>query len=358
MSDPNTQKALYSSQGIVAKTEAIFHDDASGQSGLLGLGYIDLQNFPEPNTGTWYSNYTEWTVPAGVTSISICGTGRSGNYNRQSGQGGAGSAFTYKNNISVNGGDVLYVFGGYRNPSTNTTSPAAYGDSNNYGYEQGSSQSHWGRVTNSWVYNNTASSTLWVCQGGSTGSDGGNWTAMSTHFAGGAADGGGDGGSGGPNRTGGPWFNPGCQGGGGGCGGYSGTGGDGGHYGIGSSSPHNAFGPYTSWGNGTAGTGGAGGGASGKNYSPGGNPGGGMTYAWGAGDAGAATTAGGQSGNPGSQTGTGAPNDPTWGAGGGGGGTSSGYYWQGGGTSNRSIIRIVWPGTTRQFPSTNVGWPL
>ena len=54
MSDPNTQKALYSSQGVVAKSEAIFAHDAGSQTALLNLGYIDLQSTPTPRTSDLY----------------------------------------------------------------------------------------------------------------------------------------------------------------------------------------------------------------------------------------------------------------------------------------------------------------
>tara|TARA_E500000331_G_scaffold207834_1_gene199343 strand:- start:3724 stop:4815 length:1092 start_codon:yes stop_codon:yes gene_type:complete len=363
MSDPNTQKALYSSQGVVAKTEAIFAHDAGNQSSLLNLGYIDLQSTPSPRTSNpWYTDYLQWFVPAGVTSISIVGCGCGFRYGRSSSRAGGGAAFVYKNNISVAGGNELYIFTGHYKGSSDT-SATGNGGGNNYGYEQSSSQSHWGLTTNSWVYNATSGKTLWVAEGGApdqTASNAAQWTRNAGHYGGNDsnADGGGNGGGGGPNRTGGPWFNAAQQGGTGGAGGYTGTGGTGGHYGTGSSSPHNAFGPYVSWGNGTAGTGSSAGGASGKNYTGGGNGFGGATYVWGAGDPGAGTTAGGQSGGDGSYTGTGAPNNPTWGKGGNGGQTVGQNYWGGGASAGKGIIRIVWPGTTRQFPSTNVGWPL
>jgi len=119
--------------------------------------------------------------------------------------------------------------------------------------------------------------------------------------------------------------------GGGGAGGYSGTGGTGGAPG----------------GNGTAGAGGGGGGGAGVSGGPAGGGGGVGVYGLGGngtgGIAGVTLYRGG-----GGSGGFGSPSLP----GGKYGGGSSGGVVSNGGTG---AVRIIWPGTTRQFPSTNVG---
>ena len=126
-------------------------------------------------------------------------------------------------------------------------------------------------------------------------------------------------------------------GGGGGAGGYSGTGGRGGG----------------SAGDATAGSGGGGGGAYRVPYVEGGHGyGGGGVGIEGSGPSGAA---GGGGGSGGSAGGYGGP--PGYGGPGGseGGGGGAGDLM--GGNGGTGAVRIVYPGTTRSFPSTNVGDP-
>lgn len=112
--------------------------------------------------------------------------------------------------------------------------------------------------------------------------------------------------------------------GGGGAGGYSGNGGDG---------ATSDSGPGSSGGNGAGG-----GGGGGSNWPQSVTPGGGVGI-YGQGSSGAGGN-GSQPGQPGS-----GGSGVTYGGGGGDGG-----YAFGGGA-----VRIIWPGTTRQFPSTNTG---
>jgi len=143
----------------------------------------------------------------------------------------------------------------------------------------------------------------------------------------------GDGGGNGGNRS---CPSAGSNGGGGGAGGYTGNGGNGG------AQPSNA--------GLTAGAGGGGGGgiATANPMAYQGQGGGGVGL-FGQGASGAAGYCNGGSGG-------------TNGAGGfvggsSGGGTYGGGTGGGGGTAGGGAVRIVWPGNTRLFPSTNVGAP-
>ncbi len=153
-------------------------------------------------------------------------------------------------------------------------------------------------------------------------SGGNSSTSQSANYTG---DGGGRGGSGGafPN------------GGGGGAGGYSGNGGNGGN-GQGSS--------------GSAGSGGGGGGGNGTTDSS-------LYLGSGAGGVGllgqGSSGTGGDGGTGGSGGANGQP--ASFGSPSGGGGIYGGGA--GGGSTGGTVgaVRIIWPGTTRQFPSTNTG---
>lgn len=245
-----------------------------------------------------------WVAPANVTSVSIVAVGAGGGAN--TGAGGGGLA--YKNNITVVPGNSYTVVVG----AAAATNQKGGDSSFTAGY-------------------------------GTTTAVGGNSVNQSPGRAGGAQsgvfDGGGTGGQGGN----------GAWGGGGGAGGYGGNGGAG------------ASGYSLS---GTAGTnGGGGGGASGQPYagSTGGGGGGGVGILGqgsnGAGGTG--TSVGGGGGSSGGSGGNGS-NDgaSTWwagiggvyGGGAGGGNDNGGTRLSGGGA-----VRIIWPGTTRSFPSTNTG---
>lgn len=275
--------------------------------------------FTTPGTYTWIA-------PSGVTSVSVVCVGGGGG---TSYGGGGGGGLGYKNNIAVTPGAsyTVVVGAGGEGPSPAVTDSATSGG-------------------DSWFI---SSSTV---KGGGGGA--GRLFNSGTTSSGGAGgtyvgDGGGNGGAGGAglNSYGGA--------GNGGAGGYSGAGGAGGEA---SSSADS---------NGSAGSGGGGGGGAGEGFY-GGGCGGGVGIL-GAGTSGVGGLAGRRTGKYG-QCGTGGsgagPTDNAlrilfftgdstnssivnYGSGG------SSYYRQVGGSAGKGAVRIVWPGNTRAFPSTNVG---
>jgi len=254
-----------------------------------------------------------WVAPAGVTSVSVVTVGAS-TYSPGSGYGGAGAGLGYKNNYAVTPG-------------------------NSYSVKVGTPDSSTANMTSYFV------SCAVVAGKGPTISAGSSYTIGGTYV--------GDGGGAGGNVA---------SAGGGGAGGYSGAGG--------------ASRCATQTGN--PGTGG-GGGSSGyvfQSYTGGGGGGGVGILGQGANGAGG-TTSNSQPGY--SYTGGGGG-----GSGGGAGGSGQVYknccgtpscyssssalggdYGGGGGRNNcfsnitvgggKGAVRIIWPGTTRSFPSTNTG---
>tara|TARA_R100000951_G_scaffold60276_1_gene50679 strand:+ start:103 stop:1191 length:1089 start_codon:yes stop_codon:yes gene_type:complete len=237
-----------------------------------------------------------WTAPSGVSSISIVAIGGAGGA-KSYGGGGGGAGLGYKNNLTVSPGTSYTVVVG-----------------NDGSDEQAGEASY-------------------ITVGGTNyGGNGGLGTVNNNGGAGGTplnADGGGNGGAGGTGN----------RGGGGGAGGYSGNGGAGGNYGM-------------------AGSDGAGGGAGGGygGYQDGG--GGGGTGLLGEGSSGAGATTyngnygaggyGGSGGGIGNASGSSSPTgDGAYGGGMGSGGNA--------GTNAHGAVRIIWPGSTRSFPSTNTG---
>ena len=268
-----------------------------------------------------------WTAPVGVSSVSVVAVGAgggSGSYAdtyTTNGQSGGGGGLGYKNNIAVTAGQSYTVV-----------------------------------VAGSATVGNNGADSYFISTSTVKGGGGGAGTGRGAAGTGGTytGDGGGNGGAGGlganqPNNNG--W----ASGGSGGAGGYSGNGGNGG----------NAV--ATGTGNsGTAGTGGAGGGggAAGRvGYDDGRSLGKSATRGGGVGIYGqGASGAGGVGGAPGVY-----PTMPDPGpSGGGSGGTNGGMYdggvygagalgggiFSGPGGSVQGAVRIIWPGNTRQFPST------
>lgn len=277
-----------------------------------------------------------WTVPAGVSRISVVavgGGGGSGPYqgsgNGPGSSGGAGGALAYKNDWTVTPGQTVSITVGAGGQQSAGASP------NNNG---GASTVSYGGHT--------------LTAGGGQGGTGGSTVTT----AGGTPSGHDGGGSGGTGNSGGPDNgDDGTPGAGGGAGGYSGNGGNGGKA-NGSSG-------------GSAGSSGSGGGG-------GGGGGGNGTYEYSAGGGGVGLYGQGANGSGGGSSTTGAPNR----GGGGSGGSSSavstsgtpptgGNYGGGaggaGGTQNQTAttgynggqgaVRIIWgDAITRNFPSTNV----
>ena len=231
-----------------------------------------------------------WTCPANVTSVSVVCVGP-GSHTY------AGGGLGWKNNISVTPGNTYTVQVGQTSADESTTVKCSY----------------------------------FLSQATVRGNSGGNvgTTDGSPGSGGFLGTGGGNGGTTSSSQ------------GGGGAGGYAGNGGSGG----------SAYG-----GNGSAGAGGAGGG--GAAYDDGANfgsaPGGGVGLL-GQGSSGTGGTKftsaanGGGGGSGGTAGGNTPPYSPA---------TVAGAYGGGGGgfgntTTGAGAVRIIWPGTTRQFPSTN-----
>ena len=258
-----------------------------------------------------------WVAPTGVSRISVVVIGAGGN---GGGKGGGGGGLAYRNCAGVTPGSSYTVVVG--NSVAAGGQPARAGTSSI-----------------------DLSGTITAATGGKNASQGGDTTVCGYGYPCGFYNGGGNGGNG---------YN-GYLGGGGGAGGYSGNGGS------------------SNGSNGAAGNGGAGGGGVagtgyyiGCCYRCGGGSGGGGVGIFGQGTSGASvvqsslssTQPGGRGGSSGcngsngGENGNAEPGKGRGGAygGGGGGGTSTSASRGGYGA-----VRIVWPGNTRQFPSTNVG---
>ena len=243
-----------------------------------------------------------WTCPSGVTSVScvVIGAGAAGDQNTAGGGGG----LSYKNNISVTPGETYEIHVGR---------PGHYTGSN---------------ITAEVERSGTYSAAFGMTAGGGRN----NSSTSSTNNSGGGASGGDANYSGGAGGAYGGYPNSG----GGGAAGYTQNGSAGGN---GTGAPNYIAGAGGDAGN--AGTSGGYGGAAGGNYY-GGQGGGTGLYGIGA-DA-------QQGSSPGAFTYRGG----TYGGGAGsrGGGPSHSSGWANGGNG---AVRIVWPGDTRQFPSTNLG---
>jgi hypothetical protein len=267
------------------------------------------------------SIYTYWTVPDGVTSVSMVGIGGGGGgagfYNSNSAGGGGGGALAYHNNIPVTPGEVLIVGVG--------------AGGNQFGHLTDGTTTHSGLTA---VYRVSTSETLISAGGGKNGDYGVN-TAGHAGGAGGIVyfGLGGNGGAGASNpvaayKT----------GGGGGAGGYSGNGGKGGNATSGAGAPLPGTG------------GGGGGGQQGGSASYYGGGGGGVGL-YGQGTSGAAAPltnivsgAGG--------AGKGGSNAPAPSSGYGFDGNGMGGLYGGGGSGGSGApgaVRIIW-GTGKSFP--------
>lgn len=254
---------------------------------------------------------TSWVVPAGVTSISaVCiGGGGGGCETTNGGSGGAGGDLRYYNNLSVTPGETLTITVGSEGANGN---PGASGG--------------FSRIARS-------GTTLLEAAGGGGGTIDGSAAQNGTSSTIGGSIGGGDGGTcGDPTGS--------QCGGGGGAGGYAGNGGNGG---INADGTAGATDSGAGGGGGGAGSSGQGGTGGGVNVFGIGSTGGGGD----AGDDGQGGSYGDGGLNPNRANKT--PLSEAFGAG--GGGTDlSGSAINGG----QGAVRIVYPGNTRSFPSTDV----
>ncbi len=275
-----------------------------------------------------------WVAPSGVTSISVVTVGGGGSGAAGVGDpgqpffglpaigGGGGGSLQWQNNIPVTPGNSYTVVVGAGGTGVFSTSA---GNSGNPSY-----------------FNATSGTNFCYAPGGG----GGQLSAATAQTAAGSSNGTGTSGGG---RGGGSQFSS-------GNGGRNGAGGAGG-YQAGSSTA--SFGrAAAAFANGFDGENGGGGGGAGQGnntYMAGGGVG-----LLGQGTSGAGGTSGspvGKGGSSGSDGGQTTNNGGTGGAyGGGGGGTldaSNGVVRSGAG--GVGAVRIIWPGTTRSFPSTNTG---
>jgi hypothetical protein len=371
------QMLLGAGAAVAAEGDAFFYKNAQNESDIQSIdGYTGYNTWTDASTNG--SVEVSWTVPAGVTSISIIcigsGYGRhsSGSYHQL---GGAG-ALAYRSNIPVTPGETLYVFAGHKREGIMANGNTFMNGLTSGGGTQGTGG--WEFSQNSWVRRAPPAGEtvidnylLWA-RGGHKGT-GGN--AVMQHPASeGSHSRGGCGGDGGTTvLTGWDWLSILFSwGGGGGAGGYhtnvcfygdhTGTGGDGGDLDV-VSAASDATVPTDHQGNAGGGAGASGGAHCVLRlpcYAHSGH--GGSTYVFGKGDTGAATgshTTGSNAtsttaldGKDGSYTGTGssATLPSSWGKGGGGSPYQRDVEFAG-------IVRIVWPGDDRQFPNTNVGYP-
>ena len=258
-----------------------------------------------------------WTVPLGVSSVSVVaiGGGGAGQINSTYSSGGGGGGLGWKNNISVTPGQTYTVVvgeGGARKGTANTTQAPSGTESYfidtstvvGYGGEGGKYFAN--------IIADVAKGGTYVGDGGGNGGDGGGGSGTLAYALGG-----------------------------GGAGGYSGDGGYGGVYNVAGQ-------------NGTGGGGGGGGGGGSSDFS---GAGGGVgIYGEGpSGTGGAGSTAnafpgtGGSGGEDGTRLSEVSGSDG--GNYGGGGGASDGVATEGG-AGGQGAVRIIW-GTGRAFPATN-----
>lgn len=302
----------YTLRCVVTGTNSVGNSSANSNSTGTVPAVTGQAAYTSPGTYTWY-------VPAGVTSVSVVAVGGgAGGNGTGNNSGGGGGGLAYSNNITVTPGDyhnVRVAAGG---------TGALYSPGGSGGYSQFSVANGGGGY---WaigyggnpVYNNV---------GGSGGGAGVNGSGNGFQ--------GGYGGNGGSSSY---------TAGGGGAAGYGGNGGTG------------AYSSSSSDGGAGSGGGGGGGGAGSSNGAPGGNGGG--VGIFGQGSNGAGGT-GNYKGNGGAGSGG---SGQTYGGGGGGGWWYTAYDPCGipiraevkGNDGGSGAVRIIWPGNTRYFPSTNTG---
>lgn len=272
-------------------------------TGVTQAVFMNQRSFgPPPGQQTYSSNGTyTWVAPAGVTKISILTIGVGGPGSGGLGGGGGGGGLAYRNNYTVTPGASYTVVIN----ATNTTFDAANSGCGASSGNQGATGA------------------------GAAGGSGGGLLYGTAGYSGGA------GGNGGPSFV--------CcgmtfstNGGGGGAAGYAGNGGAGGTVTV----P-----PFqnTTGGNGSGGAGGGGGTQNNGNAYPGGGVG---SWGQGANGAGGSAAEGGR-GSPVSDSPPplGGFNNIAW-----GGGMRGGFN-----SRSEGIVRILWPGTTRSYPSTDTG---
>jgi len=278
----------------VVATNAYGTGPASAASNSVTPAIVQGQQLYEATSGT--SSTFTWVAPAGVTSVSVVAVGGGGAGNSSGGSGGGGG-LGYKNNYTVIPGNSYTVqAGGWGDPSA--------GNGKNSFFVSTSVACGFGGLAQ-------GAGGSFAGDGGGSGGNGGAVVASSGAGAGGYAGAGGN-------------FNSG-QG-----GGIAGAGGGGGSGGV----TVNNF---------RVGAGGGGVGMLGQGAN-------GTAGVWGG--TAASGGGGGSGGGAGTNADTYVQTAGVGGAYGGGGGSCDGTN---GGRGAVGAVRIIWPGTTRAFPSTNTG---
>lgn len=323
---------------VTGLTDATSYTFKAQATNATGYGPLSCASNSVTASSASSQSYTtagtySWVAPTGVTSVSVVAIGGGAGGGLCSGTGGGGLG--YKNNYAVTPGSSYTVSVGAGGTGGTLQTNCCTGYVN--------------RVIE------TVGGASYFVNTSTVAGFGGNRSSCGGSRAGGsyAGDGGGNGGLGGSTNCG---TKP---GGGGGAGGYAGNGGAGGIWASG----------------GTNATAGSGGGGGGGNYAnSGSNPysgagGGGGVGLFGQGSNGTAGSGSGGGGGGGSSGTAGtAGNTSTGGPG--------GVYGGAGGAANFQIVsspysginrtasnggggavRIMWPGSTRSFPSTNAGSP-
>jgi len=321
--------------GLSASTSYTFRVRAHNSKGYgcysSSSGSITTQSVRGCAVYSTAGSYT-WVAPAGVTSVSVVvvGSGFGGSDSSSGscvcqglcftygGNGGAGGGLAYKNNFSVTPGSFYTVYVG-------TPSGGQTGTGQSYFYNSSTVRGGGGCYL--------VGGYLWAGDGGGYGGRG----REGGYMVGGWGNGGGGGGGAGGYNS-----------------GYSTTIGRGGR-GAGGYSPSCPTAGCAGSNGGAGGGGGGARGASGGNGNQGASGGGVGVYGQGSSGCGGAGCSAGVPGSGGSYG-----NSSVGGAYGGGGGGSAGNGSNlnsghaGGGSG---VVRIVWPGNTRTFPSTCVGSP-
>lgn len=266
---------------------------------------------PTGNTSFTSSGTFSWVAPTGVYAVSVVAVG---------GGGAGGTNYLSQTPISGGGGGGLGYYNNYTvTPGSSYTVVVGAGGSGSANPVTAGGQSYF---VNACTVRGSGGGR------GPTGGGGGSY----------AGTGGGSGGTGGTGSG------SSYSGGGGGAGGYAGNGGTGGSNGAGLSGSGGAGGGGGSRCGGCFGSAGGGGvGLNGQGCSGSGGVGGASAAGGGAGS-------GGSAGGNANGSGHGA-NGGAYGGGGGGNTRSNGF----GGSGSGGAVRIIWPGSTRSFPSTSTG---
>ena len=309
----------------------------------VASGAISIGNFyGKSNAITGQAQYVTagtytWVCPSsGVSSVSVVCVGGGGSACGNSFGGvmaGGGGGLAYLNNFPVTAGASYTVIVGTRGVTLSNRNPVAGGTSS-FGstsiiYAQGGqvNRSNEQAPANGGIGGTFFGATGYGTKGGGQGGNGGG--ASSSSGSGGGGGGGYSGGGGSTSGYGSNVYN---------ASGIAGTNGGGGGGGASSNNVGAGGGGVGILGQGSSGAGGA--------SSNGGNPSGG-----GAGSGGVA----GYAGQFIEYCGCCGPTYTTVGGEGGAYGGGGGYSYENGGAGGVGAVRIIYPGSTRSFPSTNTG---